>query len=235
MAVKFQPFAQAGVGSDGTFLDTFQRANVSEGAGPNWALNRQQSTVNICLFSITTNKLRWTFSAGSGSCHNFLFALPGMAVFGSGSAGASPLQAQSHFSEHTIDSDNSVLGSLTRVGAAVAMQGTTNNGSCYIFENFPEVLSYKIQRNVNGSLTSLVDHSATPMYSTVVGLKVKLSVEFTNSTTTTVRCYLNDVLTDVLPDTNAARLTNGGPGIFGEFCSTGRSCNYSQYRCGPGI
>ncbi len=239
MGVKFHPFAQNVPGSDGSFSDTFQRANVGEGAGPNWAVNRRQSTTNVSTFALNTNVLLWQSQVGTvAACENLMWALPGQAVFGGGAAGAASLQAGSHFSEVTISADNSVGGSLTRVGPACSINGLISTVyGVYWIQNLPELLSFNLTRTVTLVDTNLIDHSATPMYATVAGLVLKLSWQVLDAATVRLRTYVNGTLIDTFDDTNAARVTNGGPGLYGQFASVGptRFCKYSKYRCGPGI
>ena len=227
MSVEVLNEQRGGAGGDATlFTDTMLAPDQPFVIGDNWFFmwdpNNIQGLAGTSIaaaFNRVATGLQSTNPTGGGTVPAG-FGMPRPLSW-------ARVTGKSQFSEYRFMSDNSVAGSLTRMGPMVLC--TPNQGSCYFLVLLVEIpLQFIITRWTLGAGTNLATSGINAF---AAGDTLALTAEIIAGTVQ-LRAWVNHVNTLSFLDNGGSQFTTGLPGFHIDGISSGRNQVFQNFRCG---
>lgn len=138
------------------------------------------------------------------------------------------VQGRDQFSQYRVTADNSIGGSLTRIGPSVL--DNPNLGATYCALLAVEVpFQISIARHVAGVTTTVVNTAAGAF---AIGDTITLTVDQISTGIPRLTLLVNGVQVAQASDNSGSQLLTGLPGIFCLGTSPGRLQTITSFRCG---
>lgn len=215
-------------GADATlFTDTMLDPDQPFIIGDSWEWNREPNTAqgdsgnqNSADFNRIATGLQVTNSTGGGTFPKG-FAIPRPLSW-------NLVRSKSQFAEYKVISDNSVGGSVTRMGPMVLCN--PNQGACYYLDLVVETGPFQlnIERWTLGA--SAVIATASPNAFAMNDV-LALTAEIIGATVQ-LRVWRNGVNTFSFLDNGGSQFTAGLPGFHVDGCSSARAQVFQNFRAG---